>query len=197
MKWEELNSVFKSFAELRWSKDKRVSQDVIKTLSGEGSQGDSGLSYEVYKLSEDVYVKLRISTDSYGDNEFVAGLEFVQPKQKNVTVYETPIDLKKKLGKLSYDEILAVLQDKLDSVSEFANQDYKDEDLGLGKIVEIEQHGGEEQGSHWYSIQHFVEHDVYIKVTGYYSSYEGTDFSDGWDCCENVKPQQKTVTVYE
>ena len=67
--------------------------------------------------------------------------------------------------------------------------------LGLGKVVEIKQYGGEEMGSTWYSIKHFVDHDVYIKTDGYYQSYNGTDFHDGHG--KEVKPVQKTVTVFE
>lgn len=67
--------------------------------------------------------------------------------------------------------------------------------LGLGKVVEIDQYGGEGQGDHWYSVKHFVDHDVYIKITGHYSSYHGTDFYDGYG--KEVKPKEKTITVFE
>ena len=67
--------------------------------------------------------------------------------------------------------------------------------LGLGEIEEVEQYGGEGQGDSWYTIKHFKEHDVYIKTEGFYSSYNGTDFYYGFG--EEVKPTQKTVTVYE
>lgn len=67
--------------------------------------------------------------------------------------------------------------------------------LGLGKVVEIEQYGGEDQGSTWYSIKYFVDHDVYIRTDGYYQSYSGTDFHDGYG--RVVTPQQKTITVFE
>lgn len=62
---------------------------------------------------------------------------------------------------------------------------------------EVEQYGGEDQGSTWYSVKYFPDHDVYIRVDGYYSSYNGTDFN-GWDGdCKEVRPKQKTITVYE
>ncbi len=67
--------------------------------------------------------------------------------------------------------------------------------LGLGKIVEIEQHGGEGEGSNWYSIKHFVYHNVYIKTKGYYQSHSGIEFYDGYG--EEIFPIQKTITVYE
>lgn len=67
--------------------------------------------------------------------------------------------------------------------------------LALGKIKEIDQYGGEDQGSTWYTVKYFVDHDVYIRTDGYYSSYNGTDFDQGFG--REVKPTQKTITVYE
>lgn len=66
--------------------------------------------------------------------------------------------------------------------------------IGLGEIVEIEQYGGEGQGERWWTVKHFVDHDVYLKTSGHYSSYNGTDFYD-WG--KEVKPVIKTVTVFE
>lgn len=97
----------------------------------------------------------------------------------------------------TYNKILEILKEKIDEVDDFAYGDYREKDLDLGKVVEVEQEGGEGEGSNWYSVKHFVEHDIYIKVSGYYQSYNGTDF-DGWDnACRQVKPKQKTITIYE
>jgi len=69
--------------------------------------------------------------------------------------------------------------------------------LGLGEIEEVERYGGEDCGSTYYSIKHFVDHDVYIRVDGWYQSHYGTDFED-WDtACKEVKPTTKTLTVFE
>lgn len=67
--------------------------------------------------------------------------------------------------------------------------------LGLGKVLEVDQYGGEEQGSTWYSVKHFVDHDVYIRTDGYYQSYDGTEFYNGHG--KEVHPQQKTITVFK
>ena len=67
----------------------------------------------------------------------------------------------------------------------------------LPKWKEVEQYGGEGQGDTWYSVKYFPDHDVYIRVDGFYTSYNGTDFNDGWDCCSEVRPEQKTITVYK
>lgn len=70
------------------------------------------------------------------------------------------------------------------------------QELGLN-WQEVDQYGGEGQGDTWYSIKYFPDHDVYIQVNGWYQSYNGTEFYDGWGCCKEVKPKQKTITVYE
>lgn len=68
--------------------------------------------------------------------------------------------------------------------------------LGLGEFSQIKQYGGEGMGDNWWSIIHFKDHDVYLKVHGHYASYHGVDFY-GWDDVREVRPQEKTVTVYE
>lgn len=93
-------------------------------------------------------------------------------------------------------EILEKLKSSLEDVSIFAHEDYDPIELGLGEVNEVDSGGGSDRGSNWYSVQHFVDHDVYIKVTGYYQSHNGTEFYDGWDGCSIVKPEEKTITVY-
>jgi hypothetical protein len=67
--------------------------------------------------------------------------------------------------------------------------------VGIGKWDEVEQHGGEDQGSNWYSVKYFKDHDVYIKTTGYYQSHMGIEFYEGYG--EEVKPVEKTIVIYE
>lgn len=104
---------------------------------------------------------------------------------------------------MNYQEILGVLMDKME-VSEFAYHDIPGKQTGRGSIfidgvgecVEVDQYGGEDKGE-WWSVKYFPDHDVYIKVEGYYTSYDGTDFYDGWHgCCSEVKPKEKTIIVY-
>jgi hypothetical protein len=66
-----------------------------------------------------------------------------------------------------------------------------------GGWEEIDSYGGEGQGETWYSIKYFPEHNIYIRVDGFYQSYNGTEFYDGWNCCSEVRPIEKTITVYE
>lgn len=117
------------------------------------------------------------------------------------------------MEKLDYKQIMSVLQEELDGVSDFAYGEFGEHKFPeakyntpeykemthekLGDFEEVVQHGGEDQGSEWYVVFYFKDHDVYIRCDGYYSSYNGTDFDDGWDCCSQVIPTQKTITVYE
>ena len=63
-----------------------------------------------------------------------------------------------------------------------------------GSWVEVAQKGGEGEGESWYTVKHFVDHDIFIKLNGFYTSYDGTDF-DGYDYKE-VLPHQEVITVY-
>lgn len=67
--------------------------------------------------------------------------------------------------------------------------------LGRGEIEEVDKYGGEGKGDEWYSIKHFKDHDVYIRTDGYYQSHNGTEFEQGYG--QEVKPVEKTITVYE
>jgi len=98
--------------------------------------------------------------------------------------------------KKTFLEILEILKDNLE-LEEFANEDYDSVALGLGQIKEVAQEGGEDRGSHWESVKYFVDHDVYIRVVGRYSSYAGTNFYREWQACSEVRPFEKIITVYK
>lgn len=96
---------------------------------------------------------------------------------------------------MNYNEILEVLKSKLNSVDDFAYEEFELPELGDYTVAA--KYGGGGKGETWYKVFHFTKHDVYIRVDGYYTSYNGTDFYDGWDSCSEVRPVQKTITVYE
>lgn len=113
------------------------------------------------------------------------------------------------MEKLTFEQIIEHVQKYYnDSVDEFAfdeHRDFSTDGFGedetnftiLGTMIEVEQVGGEGEGDTWYSVKYFQDHDVYIKVSGWYQSYNGTEFNDWSDACKEVRPQEKTVTVYE
>lgn len=65
----------------------------------------------------------------------------------------------------------------------------------FGRVKEVYAKGGEGKGEHWERVYHFIDHNVYLSMTGYYTSYDGVD-CDNYEPVE-VKPKEKTITVYE
>lgn len=90
-------------------------------------------------------------------------------------------------------EIIAKLNELGISGDYFAYEMDFHEEFGNSPIVHEE---GDCEGGGSYSVvvRHFEDHNVYISSEGYYASYSGTEW-DG-DFTE-VKPAQKTITVYE
>lgn len=100
---------------------------------------------------------------------------------------------------MDYKEIVEILKNNLDGVEDFAFSDFNPNELGLGEVKSIPEgsQGGEGRGEHWVRVFNFINHNIFISVTGFYTSYDGTDFSDGWDSLKEVIPVTKTVVVYE
>lgn len=96
---------------------------------------------------------------------------------------------------MTVEEILAEVEKQGISVDSFGYCDFPNPLENVGEWEEIEQVGGEDEGSTWYSVKFFKDHNVYIKTQGYYSSYNGTDFDYGYG--DEVKPVERTVTFYE
>lgn len=81
-------------------------------------------------------------------------------------------------------------------ISEFAYGDFDTTPFGVVKL-NIDCTGGKDKGSNWSSTHYFVDHNVYLKTSGYYQSYDGTYFDESWNSVKEVRPVQKTITVYE
>ena len=68
----------------------------------------------------------------------------------------------------------------------------------LGPVKQIAHYGGEDKGSEYWNVYYLEDHDMFIKLQGYYSSYNGTDYWGGFaKCLTQVSPVEKTITVYE
>lgn len=91
-------------------------------------------------------------------------------------------------------EILKIITENT-TASAFAHQDYSPSELGLGKVTVADEYGGADQGSTWYIVQYFEDHDVYIRTDGWYSSYDGVYFDEGHGYV--VRPTERLVTFYE
>ena len=60
------------------------------TCSQNESQGDHDTITRVYDLKQDsLFLKIELHTDSYGSNEYLHSIAFVQPVIKEVTDFKT------------------------------------------------------------------------------------------------------------
>lgn len=88
MNLNKLNELFSDFKKLRKSGYKQ-STEVIRAIQDEGIMGDEGISYEIYQIPNfEFLIKLKIVTDSYGNNESVAGIEFGISVEKVIKGFE-------------------------------------------------------------------------------------------------------------
>jgi hypothetical protein len=114
-------------------------------------------------------------------------------------------------GKLTGDQILELLQNSDIDANEIADEYYEDdtyyddeddddedneiesikvEDFGPIKQVDT---SGKHENENWWGIFHFEKHDVYIRISGYYTSYDGLNADH---IGPEVFPKEKTITVY-
>ena len=57
----------------------------------DGSQGDYNETFKFYKhpeMPENTFLRVTYQTDSYGDNENITEMKFVEGKAKTITVFE-------------------------------------------------------------------------------------------------------------
>ena len=103
------------------------------------------------------------------------------------------------MNNISLETIVKELRDNDISPCDFAHGDFDPLVVlnQLGTIKEVDQYGGEGMGDTWYSVKHFVNYDTYVKINGFYSSYDGVDFGNYEQCMRIVTPKEKTITVYE
>ena len=86
MDYKKLNNVLKNLDNL-----KKVATFVEKVAIKEGKEGEEGEYWSIWKLNEDLegtFLRVRYFTDSYGDNETLKGVEFVEQVEKKVLQWE-------------------------------------------------------------------------------------------------------------
>jgi hypothetical protein len=90
MDYKVINEALSNIDNLRTGKKfKKVVDSTIDNLKGEERQGAYNEITEVYSLGvSDIHIKLSLKTDSYGDNEFIHGVQIVKPVIKQVTDFE-------------------------------------------------------------------------------------------------------------
>lgn len=71
----------------------------------------------------------------------------------------------------------------------------KMQSIGVVSVEYEDNHGGEGEGSDYYSIYRFNFEDgekIYVKFQGWYASYHGSEF----ESCFIVEPKEVTVVQY-
>jgi len=87
MDYKQLNKLFKNFKNLERTY-KKVASSQDKNYYEEKDQGETGEKVEVFDIQIDgMYLQVTTKSDSYGDNETVSSMQFVQPITKEVTDY--------------------------------------------------------------------------------------------------------------
>lgn len=94
---------------------------------------------------------------------------------------------------MTYQDIIAKCEELDYSLSDYGYGEF-DTDI-FGSVKQVYSKGGEGKGEDWERVYHFVDHDIYLSMSGYYQSYDGVDF-DGFKPIQ-VFPKEKTITVYE
>ena len=139
---------------------------------------------KVFKASSKERVKeylLEAYTEDYIENTLV-----IHEKYEIIELE----DMENLTGK----QILEILKEKKISWDDlgYGYVDWKE--LQLGEVKTVENYGGEGMGEKYYKVYHFIKHDVYIRIDGYYQSYNGAEFENP---PYEVKPIEKTVIFYE
>lgn len=112
--------------------------------------------------------------------------EIVDALQKHYIDYEDEEEANEK-GEREYAE----------GFNQFAEVDEDGSLPETGSWKEVDSHGGSDQGSDWWSVRYFADHDIYIRIHGWYSSYEGFTFEKEWSGdLKQVYPYQETVTKF-
>lgn len=65
--------------------------------------------------------------------------------------------------------------------------------LGLGEFEVLDSYGGEGKGDDYWLVFYLKQHNIYIKLDGYYQSYDGGYYTSMYE----VKPKQVMMTIYE
>lgn len=68
---------------------KKVDEDTPIRPDEDGRMGEENTFYQIFQVvGTEFYLRINYYTDSYGNGDYVRGVQIVQPKEKLVTVFE-------------------------------------------------------------------------------------------------------------
>ena len=79
---EVLNKKFKSVRNFAYN------EATVSESANDNEYEETYKTNKVCRLSEELYVKIELTSDSYGDNEQITSIQFVKPKVVTVTQFE-------------------------------------------------------------------------------------------------------------
>lgn len=93
MDYKQFNEIFANLNQIRYGTSPwiKLTTEIEHEIRGGGDEGRQGVSYEVYgcPFDSEVYLRFTITTDSYGDNEQISGIQFVKVTEKTIKTYES------------------------------------------------------------------------------------------------------------
>ncbi len=95
-----------------------------------------------------------------------------------------------------HEDVYTSLEEMNEGIEKYGyeySQEFKDEFAKLGQIKMVDEFGGEGQGDDYWKVYHFIDHDVYISFDGWYSSHEGSEYSD----MSEVRPKEVVKREWE
>lgn len=219
MKYKKLKEILKNNFEIEDFVKNKIDKKEIVKITGNyeivETFNDPDEFFMVYHfIDHNIFMKFKTSYNLDGSllyqpsyDEYIEGFEFVdwdinteevKPQTKEKTEYKKQSNIEKEDKKLNFEEILKLLKNNY-SIEDIAFENFELKDFKnlVGNHEIVARRGGEDKGSDWYIVYYFINHDIYMKIQGYYSSLFGVEFSDGWENAYEVKPQTKTITVYE
>lgn len=159
----------------------------------DGIQEQEEEIYVVLKI-DDCYVKFTGTCDSYGRNEWGGLPVEVVPEQYTATRYISINNNNTEPEQLTINSIWEKLKLAGVTRADLGLENVSWQKYDFGQVDTISSWGGEGEGSSIGVVYHFKDHNLYMRIDGNYQSHYGSDWDD--DPYE-VRPEQKTITVYE
>src|SRR4051812_5257093 len=97
---------------------------------------------------------------------------------------------------MNTNELKTILEENHDKFHEFCCEDYEDYKAKTSVIGGLTLKSLEHERMNSEIELVFQIGEQYFAAEGTYDSWEGTDYSETLGCLREVKPEQKTITVY-
>ncbi len=95
---------------------------------------------------------------------------------------------------MNFKQIVSVLEENRVSKHDFANE-VNDSFPIIGNAPIVAKKGGKPgEGDQFFIVRHLVDHDIYIRLDGFYDSYSGVDFTN--EVLIEVEPKTVQQTIY-